>query len=123
MMRNDVDWRWQVVREVLAALGVLALVLLSYGHQSNAVAAGGYLLPDGSMASFCSGGPAPVEGSASHAPCEACRIADGATLPGAICGVAERFAVAGRVGSLKIAASVSWPRVGAPLGSRAPPRV
>lgn len=88
-----------IVRELTVALGILALVFLSFGHQPVGLRAadGLYLLADGSVPVFCGSSPAGENGSRAGGGCDACRIVAGIALPEAPCNGAERFALATRV--------------------------
>ena len=68
-----------IVRDLLKALAVLALVFLSYSHQpANATHLDHDVLTAVVTADFC--GDLTDDGGA-HAPCHACRIGAGADLP------------------------------------------
>lgn len=68
-----------ITADLVRAFAVLALVFLSFAHQSPGVAADGHAVLSAAVtASYC--GDAPTEQKA-HAPCHACRIGGGALPP------------------------------------------
>jgi hypothetical protein len=68
-----------IAADLVRALAVLALVFLSFSHQSIAVEPHDHgVLSAAVGTSFCGDAP---EGDLGHAPCHACRIGNGAVLP------------------------------------------
>ncbi len=81
-------------REFMAAIGVMALILLSFAHQpigrdDSQV----FRFADGSIPVFC--GSAPVQDNSfdQGKGCEACRLSAGAVLPNTPCTGSQTFAV------------------------------
>lgn len=111
-----------IVRELAAALGVLALVFLSFAHQpvGSSTTDGLYLLSDGSVPIFCGSGPAGENGSLGGG-CDACRIAAGIALPDVPCGGTERFALAAQVPGFYSDALVILRHLNRAVRPRAPP--
>ena len=67
-----------IAAELVRAFAVLALVFLSFGHQSAAASADHHdVLTAAVTANYCGDTPADT----THAPCHACRIGGGADLP------------------------------------------
>lgn len=113
----------QVTRDVVTALGVLALVFLSFGHQPIAWARDSavFVYANGDLASFCGG--APEGGRASGKGCDACRLASGIGLPPAPCLPAARFAMAVRSVDLDVQGFVPDGVLNRVQDPRAPPFV
>lgn len=94
-----------VFREYMVAIGVLALILLSFAHQpigrdDNQV----FRFADGSIPVFCGSVPAQGQSSAQVEGCDACRISGGATIPDAPYASLQAFAL---VAKLVFAVSVN----------------
>ncbi len=67
-----------IAADIIRAFAVLALVFLSFAHQSAFASSHGHdVLTVAVTADFCGATPA----DPSHAPCHACRIGGGADLP------------------------------------------
>lgn len=82
-------------REIMAALGVLALIFLGFAHQPLASDPSGQTaFADSLSVVFCGSGPAEAP-NAGKKGCEACRIAAGIALPAPPCARAERMASPG----------------------------
>ncbi len=81
-------------REFMAAIGVMALILLSFAHQPNGRDDNQvFRFVDGSIPIFC--GSAPVQDNSfdQGKGCEACRLSGGAVLPDTPCTEPQTFAV------------------------------
>jgi hypothetical protein len=75
-----VHYARHIAIDLVRALGVLALIFLSFGHAPVPAATYGHeVLTAVVDLSFC--GDAPAGNDGSHAPCHACRIGAGADLP------------------------------------------
>ena len=115
---------WSVIgREIMLAAGVLALIFLSFGHQtSRAYALSAPLwLPDGSQASFCGTSPLGQGGAVVHAQCDACRIVDDFNLASGACAVPGRYAVIRKGALSHNVDSALGSLLTGTLGPRAPP--
>lgn len=123
MTQKMSNWRMLLVRELVVALGVLALVFLSFSHQTINVQASdkGFVLADGSMPVFCGSPPEDGSGQKAHRSCDACRIAAGIALPQTSTDCAERFVLVARadVVGIEFAAHVDF--INQASRSRAPP--
>ncbi|GEM_PF-3615969 len=97
MMKQTMSPFQAIVRELAAALGVLALVFLSFSHQPIDPAPGqGFRLADGSIPVFCGSAPDSERQGAGYK-CEACRLSFGLNLPEAACSAGAVFQQAERV--------------------------
>ena len=86
MCKFKTKWISVVIRELVSATGVLALIFLAFSHQPI----GGdseklFRLADGSIPVFCGSGPLEEEGQDYSKGCEACRISSGIALPNVPC--------------------------------------
>ena len=80
----------RTLRELILAMGLLALVFLAFGHQPASAGAAdpGFRFADGSVPVFC--GDAPGEDAGAHGPCHACRVS-AADLPPPPCDAKAAF--------------------------------
>jgi hypothetical protein len=124
MRQEKQNWHLIVWRELLLALGVLALVFLSFGHQPVLAGPGEaqFRFADGSVPVFCGTGPADGQ-DAGYDHCDACRIASGVALPAPPEQPEERFALSsGPISNIQPAVIGDDVAIG-PGRPRAPPFV
>lgn len=115
---------WRVLtREVAMAVGVLALVFLSFAHKpldQNDINRA-LLLADGSVPVFCGSAPLQEGKAASQGSCDACRITAGVALPEGLCLRGQVFAPTIRVGLGPRIGFRPLGLLGAAMRPRAPP--
>lgn len=90
------NFYWAVFKEYIAAIGVLALILLSFAHHPigrDEV----YRYADGSVAIFCGSVPVQGQSSAEGQGCDACRISSGAAIPDTPCAQPHQFTLETKV--------------------------